>query len=89
MAIGKALVRDVATDPAVFVFKPGIGPGMAGGMFAVGEQVAADVARRDAEGTTAGYEDMRQILADTFALGEGFGRCVIDLGRTCLVTHLV
>lgn len=53
---------------------------MAGGVLCVREQVAADVAGRDAYNAAAGDEDMRLVLTDTFAEREGFGSGMVNLG---------
>ncbi|MCY1169042.1 hypothetical protein D9M73_90560 [compost metagenome] len=51
------------------------------------QQVAADVTRRQPQGAAAGHHDVRKILANTFALLQGFERWRVDLGAVAFISH--
>src|SRR3546814_13469735 len=59
---GELTIGDVDAGPAV-VGQPDIGPGMAGGVFGLGVQVAADIAGRHAQASHAGQEQMGMVLS--------------------------
>jgi len=53
-----------------------------------GEQIAADIARRDAHGTQAGNHDVGKILAHPFTLRQRLPCRGVDLGALALVSEV-
>ena len=68
--VGDAVVGDVQTEPLVAIGVD-VNPSVAGKVADVaGIEVAADVARGDADGACCGEENVRLILAHALRLGE-------------------
>ena len=92
IGVGRAdAVGRIEADPAE-VATIGFGPGVAGVLLdhAVGAvEVAADIARRNAELRAAADEDMGQVLADAALERESFGRRGRGLGRIGVEGDLV
>ena len=61
-------------------------PGLARGR--LGQQVAADVAPRQAQAAQAGHQDVGKVLAHALALGQGLQRGGVDLGALAGVAEV-
>src|SRR6185503_14791596 len=85
---GSLVMRDIDREPAGLAPEPRIHPGMAGDFaLAVCMQIAAHVARGDADGAAACNENVRLVLANALAARECVRSGLVDCSRALLVVH--